>query len=1066
MANPDTPFEAFLAALAKATNETQKREAFIIVAARGFADTELATDLALGAEYQVRFKASGLVRRGAVDSFYGNLIIEFENNLSATYEHALDQLRGYVAGAWTEDGNTARPYLAVATDGERWEVHAPTLTDPAGPIAPENVSLGKPIEEWVPTGTDDAAGLREFLNRLLFRKTLLKPTAANFAKDFGLSSPAFTRTQAGLERKLKELAGDPQLQVLQTAWKSSLQIAYGSVETDDQLFAKHTYLAALARLLVWTALERRPLKPDEIDDVLSGLYFRGKSIANLVEDDFFRWYGIPSATDAAPLWVALSKQLLGYDLAAVKEDILKPLYEELVDPETKHELGEFYTPDWLATGLVRRLLGDHDWKGETPAVLDPSCGSGTFIRATIDLVRARRKKLTAPALLDEILSRVMGIDVHPLAVTIARATYLLAIQDLIGHAKGPITLPVFLANALNMPPLKRQMTFTEEIVLDIDGKKYPVPIDLVYHGADYDRAIEEVLDVGRAYGKPTTTIAEAADSLAARLGTAFDHYDPSGNLVRTLGKMSRHIAELIRARRNSVHGFLLKNHYRPSMLRGSFDYIVGNPPWLTVGQIAVEHYKETVIRLTMETNIASRSAGEQSHTELATVFLTAAVGNFLKTEESTRPRVGLVMPRSLFTAKHHRLLREGAYNQRFDVVEIWDLDGVHPLFNVPACVIFVAANTKPLPKEPKAGLRVVGKLPEKDVPESVANGHLVAEKVTFQLLYLAKRSAWVVSSGAHTGESGKKAPSKSENAYRGAFRQGAILYPQTLLVVRPQSKTTRTGSVRVVTDTDATASAKKSKDVSVNHMVDVANLFATAAADHILPYTLLESLWTVVLPTVADPGESAFGPVGPDTLRRSGRIHTAAWLEWAEAQWEAVRKQGDKGALAPRLDTFGHLSAHNAQLRYVVLYAATGNRTVASVVDTKSLELPFVARDRTFWTSFATAAEAHYVVAFLNSDYAAEQIEDFMNRGLFGGRDINKRLLEVRWPKFDPDNPLHKELVEASAALAKEAHSLRAQVPKGKAGIERRWIREHLSKEKLAQVERLVRRIAQKKKKV
>ncbi|HSH60014.1 MAG TPA: hypothetical protein VK988_10305 [Acidimicrobiales bacterium] len=116
-----TPFESFIETLAKAANEAQKREAFIALAATGFGDSSLASSLALGAEYQVLFREAGLVRRGAIDCFYGNLVIEFEKTLQATgAAHALEQLRGYVAGAWNEDGGTHRAYLAVASDGVHW----------------------------------------------------------------------------------------------------------------------------------------------------------------------------------------------------------------------------------------------------------------------------------------------------------------------------------------------------------------------------------------------------------------------------------------------------------------------------------------------------------------------------------------------------------------------------------------------------------------------------------------------------------------------------------------------------------------------------------------------------------------------------------------------------------------------------------------------------------------------------------------------------------------------------------------------------------------------------------
>jgi len=38
------------------------------------------------------------------------------------------------------------------------------------------------------------------------------------------------------------------------------------------------------------------------------------------------------------------------------EDVLKGLYQELVDPEERHELGEYYTPDWLAEYIAENLI--------------------------------------------------------------------------------------------------------------------------------------------------------------------------------------------------------------------------------------------------------------------------------------------------------------------------------------------------------------------------------------------------------------------------------------------------------------------------------------------------------------------------------------------------------------------------------------------------------------------------------------------------------------------------------------------------------------------------------------
>jgi hypothetical protein len=1002
-----------------------------------------------------------LVRRGAIDSFFGNLVIEFEYDLRKTGDHALLQLRNYVTGAWHEDGSSDRPYLAVASDGAEWRVYAPTLTDPAKGINAENITLTL-IEKWERTSaTGDASGLRFFLNRLFFRRFLIKPTAENFARDFGLSSPACLHALSVLTEKLTELSADSQLQVYQKAWIQSLEISYGSIEADDVLFARHTYLAILARLLVWAAFERRALDPQELPDILSGLYFRGKQLGNLVEEDFFRWHTIPSGSNAASVWIALSHHLAGYDLSAVKEDVLKPLYEQLVDPDTRHVLGEYYTPDWLAIQVVEAVLKAWHWNGsEAPYVLDPACGSGTFIRALIDYMRSgSRLKLSPRDLLEMILSRVMGIDVHPLAVIIARATYALAVRDLVADSPVPVNLPIFLANSLTLPSLeKNRDLYGEELLsLKVADKVYEVPVDLLHDGAAYDATIEDVLAVARAYGKVGTAIADAPNSFRNKVGKRLDKYDKAGDLVDRFGAMAQQIAQLIRDRRNSVHGFLLKNHYRPSMLRHSFDYVVGNPPWLTVGSVKTPEYKDLIVTLASISGIAPRSVGDQSHTELATIFLAICFEHFLR--ESPRisgAAVGLVMPRSVFTARHHRNLRQGLYKTRFDVIALWDLEHVEPLFKIPSCVLF-AESGKARPSLAKDGFAVSGHLPRKDTPPATALPLLNFEKTSFVLDFLGKRSTWRPASAKKATEFASKV---SANAYTKSFRQGAILYPQTLLVVEPEKPLkARKGTIRVRTSKAALENAKIDL-AKVNHIVDAESLFFTAAGDHILTYTPAVPFWMVLLPSTSVPGDKSFGTVSADTLREKGLTNTAEWLDWAERQWSKVRKKGDKKPLHERLDYLHQLSAQAGMARYVVVYTAAAKRPVACVIDTQKERLPFVARDRTYWASFKRANEAHYVAAFLNSDYAAAAILDWMNKGLFGPRDINKRVLDVPWPRFDRKNSLHTDLAKASRALARNAAALRSKMPDMVSGLQRTWLRARLNSAKLKAIEELVKQIA------
>jgi hypothetical protein len=60
------------------------------------------------------------------------------------------------------------------------------------------------------------------------------------------------------------------------------------------------------------------------------------------------------------------------------------------------------------------------------------------------------------------------------------------------------------------------------------------------------------------------------------------------------------------------------------------------------------------------------------------------------------------------------------------------------------------------------------------------------------------------------------------------------------------------------------------------------------------------------------------------------------------------------------------------------------------------------------------AEEAYYLVAILNSSVLDELIKPMQSKGEFGERDIHKKPLEFPIPRYDPNNEIHKKLVELS----------------------------------------------------
>ncbi len=100
--------------------------------------------------------------------------------------------------------------------------------------------------------------------------------------------------------------------------------------------------------------------------------------------------------------------------------MLKALYESLIDPAQRHDLGEYYTPDWLAAKLTRAVVT----APLTQRVLDPACGSGTFLFHAVRHLLAAADAAGWPKrdALRACCSLIHGMDIHPVADSTSTGT--------------------------------------------------------------------------------------------------------------------------------------------------------------------------------------------------------------------------------------------------------------------------------------------------------------------------------------------------------------------------------------------------------------------------------------------------------------------------------------------------------------------------------------------------------------------------------------------------------------------------------------------------------------------
>lgn len=128
-----------------------------------------------------------------------------------------------------------------------------------------------------------------------------------------------------------------------------------------------------------------------------------------------------------------------FDFSDVNRDVLGHLYEEHLDPQERKELGEFYTPTSVVDFILDQVGYTSDEPLELPEydLLDPACGSGTFlVRATSRLrKRLKEKGVSSKEALRIIQDQIHGLDINPFATHICEMNLLFQIIDLYREVK-------------------------------------------------------------------------------------------------------------------------------------------------------------------------------------------------------------------------------------------------------------------------------------------------------------------------------------------------------------------------------------------------------------------------------------------------------------------------------------------------------------------------------------------------------------------------------------------------------------------------------------------------------
>ena len=365
--------------------------------------------------------------RGRIDALLGRTVLELKTNLRRELGAAEAALTRYLGD---RERQTGERFVGIATDGADFVAYL--LRDgSAVRVDSHRTDADRPRE------------LLAWLQGVVAVGEDLAPEPGIITREFGRESLVARRALEDLRAAWERVGRTPGGLLKRNLWGRLLGLAYGEDVGGDELFLQHTYLVIVAKAIAWTAMMNGP--PTDAVALLRSAAFTEHGIGGMIESDFFDWVGDDRRGSGTVMRVW--HQVDRFRLRDIEVDVLKALYESLIDPDTRHDLGEYYTPDWLAARMVAEVVDDPLHQ----RVMDPACGSGTFLFHAVRAVLSAggAQGLPPGEIVRRAVGNVAGIDVHPVAVIFARVTYLLALLPALrsGHP-GNFSLPVYLGDSL------------------------------------------------------------------------------------------------------------------------------------------------------------------------------------------------------------------------------------------------------------------------------------------------------------------------------------------------------------------------------------------------------------------------------------------------------------------------------------------------------------------------------------------------------------------------------------------------------------------------------------------
>lgn len=844
----------------------------------------------------------------------------------------------------------------------------------------------------------------KILNFLASLAALISRRAAYNAETFAFQYGEYSLIHFYTIRSLKNLfeeGKEAKLNVIFQEWQRRFEAVYRKGDATEDLFLKHTYLGLLIRLVLYVVyFPKQKLKTQSIIEMTTWLEERGFSLFTY---DFFSW-----GLDDLEILELLYSGLKPFDgegqenIARIFEadDLFRTIYQQMVSPSTRLALGEFYTPPELA----RIMIEDSYEFGQV--VLDPACGSGTFIVEIIRKIKSNTEKSIQAQLI--ALKNVYGFDVNPVAVATSKANILMHLKDLIEEQED-LSTNIFLSNSL----FPIELNEYEDIVFGQTLEfKLPTINETVALSSEF--FLEENQE---SFGHALSLL----DSLMTKINLNLKEFQKWLNdflirdefkwMEKKIGSQDKTLKDnftlvalrfhqLSQDNKDHIWIFLLYNSLGPYMLRKKADLIIGNPPWLVLHNIHSENYKEQVKSLAKDFNILPK-AQSISHLEMSALFL-YMTKKFLK----DRGRVFFVVSNAFAAGDNHDGTRQFL---EFEDIKLWkftkDIFNIHNICLSAKYHKGLVRNFKDLkelevitqlftPSPTKSGKIIFSKVKEErekpyKVIERVKNNYLVKKLLPQNEIRV------LLPEGIH--------------AYKNLCFNGATLFPRNLIFVTIDEETKENYEVsHLIVNPKARWDFDPKERLKLKQIrIEKKYIFLTLKSLGVCPFIALKY-------------ERVFLPIEIDKKGGYKRIQnqeTLGWNYFKKLNYlykKAIKTGASIKDLWENINYQEKLTKKRQRKQYKIAMMSSGTIVKACLVKDPNIIIDYT----NFIIGFDSEDEAYYLMAYLNAPSVTKTVQFIQAEGAGGkGRHITKRPFLFKFPKFNPKNINHQNIVQKSKEM-------------------------------------------------